>query len=220
MDFAKVLISPATTPGRGRTLCKFERLPTTSHRISITYLKNQANQVLMRFSLNKSLEILERTPSVLASYLSGLSDEWLKQNEGENTWSPYDILGHLIVGEKTDWIVRARIILGSAEDKRFKPFDRFAQLREDQNRSISDMLKEFGELRSDNLEELRAFDITEKQLNLTGIHPEFGEVTLSQLLSTWTIHDLNHISQISRVMARQYKEAVGPWINYLGILKK
>ena len=174
----------------------------------------------MRFSLNKSFEILERTPSVLESYLSGLSDEWLKQNEGENTWSPYDILGHLIVGEKTDWMVRARIILGSAEDKRFKPFDRFAQLRDDQNRTISDMLKEFSELRSDNLEELRAFDITEKQLNLTGIHPEFGEVTLRQLLSTWTVHDLNHISQISRVMAKQYKEAVGPWINYLGILKK
>ncbi len=174
----------------------------------------------MRFSLYKSLEILERTPSVLASYLSGLSDEWLKQNEGENTWSPYDILGHLIVGEKTDWMVRARIILGSAEDKRFKPFDRFAQLREDQNRPVSDMLKEFGELRSDNLEELRAFDITEEQLKLTGIHPEFGEVTLSQLLSTWTVHDLNHISQISRVMANQYKEAVGPWINYLGVLKK
>ncbi|MBV6639620.1 MAG: DinB family protein [Cyclobacteriaceae bacterium] len=174
----------------------------------------------MHFSFNQSLEILERTPSVLVSYLSGLSDEWLKQNEGENTWSPYDILGHLIVGEKTDWMVRARIILGSAEDKRFKAFDRFAQLRNDQNRTISDMLKEFSELRSDNLEELKAFDISEEQLKLTGIHPEFGEVTMSQLLSTWTVHDLNHISHISRVMARQYKEAVGPWINYLGILKK
>ena len=174
----------------------------------------------MHFSFNQSLEILERTPSVLVSYLSGLSDEWLKQNEGENTWSPYDILGHLIVGEKTDWMVRARIILGNAENKHFKPFDRFAQLRADQNRSVSDMLKEFSELRSDNLEELKAFDISEEQLKLTGIHPEFGEVTLSQLLSTWTVHDLNHISQISRVMAKQYKETVGPWINYLGILKK
>jgi len=174
----------------------------------------------MDFSLNQSLELLKRAPNVLNAYLSGLSDDWLHNNEGAHTWSPYDVLGHLIVGEKTDWMVRARIILGNAEDKRFKPFDRFTQLRADQNRSVSDMLKEFSELRSHNLEELRAFDITQEQLKLTGIHPEFGEVTLSQLLSTWTMHDLNHISQISRVMARQYREAVGPWVNYLGILKK
>ncbi len=174
----------------------------------------------MEFPLKKSLEILERTPSVLTSYLSGLSDEWIRQNEEENTWSPYDVLGHLIIGEKTDWMVRGRIILGDAEDKRFKPFDRFAQLREDQNRPVRDMLDEFNSLRTANLQELKAFNISEKDLILTGIHPEFGEVMLGQLLATWTVHDLNHISQISRVMAYQYKRAVGPWINYLGVLKK
>jgi len=174
----------------------------------------------MDFSLNKSLELLERAPSVVKSYLSGVSDEWLRTNEGENTWSPYDVLGHLIIGEKTDWMVRVRIIMSAGEDKHFKPFDRFAQLREDQNRPVGDMLVEFSELRSNNLNELKALDISQEDLKLTGIHPEFGEVTLSQLLSTWTVHDLNHLNQISRVMAKQYKEAVGPWINYLGILKK
>lgn len=173
----------------------------------------------MQFDLNKSIELLERTPDVLKFWLSGLSNEWLRENEGENTWSPYDVIGHLIFGEKTDWMVRAKIILGASSDKSFKPFDRFAQFQEDQNRSMTELLDEFAAIRAENLIELKALNISKEDLKRTGIHPEFGEVTLEQLLSTWTVHDLGHISQISRVMAKQYREEVGPWINYLSILK-
>ncbi|MEM8965405.1 MAG: DinB family protein [Bacteroidota bacterium] len=172
----------------------------------------------MRFDLNKSIEVLEKTPAVLESYLLGLSDEWLRSNEGENTWSPYDIVGHLIIGEKTDWMVRIRIILNS-ENKLFEPFDRFAQLQEDQSKPIAELLENFSELRARNLDELKSLKITMDDLKLTGIHPELEKVTLAQLISTWTVHDLGHIAQISRVMAKQYKGEVGPWINYLGILK-
>ncbi|WP_196892689.1 DinB family protein [Aureivirga marina] len=173
----------------------------------------------MQFNLNKSIEILEKTPAILETYLTELSDEWLFINEGENTWNPYDIVGHLIFGEKTDWIVRIKIILSKSESKIFEPFDRFAQLNEDQNIPISQLLKTFSKLRRQNLEELKSLNISESDLNLTGIHPEFREVTLKELIATWAVHDLGHIAQISRVMAKQYKEEVGPWINYLGILK-
>ena len=174
----------------------------------------------MNFELSKSIEILESTPLLLKSYLEGLSEEWIKNNEGENTWSPYDIVGHLIYGEKTDWIPRIRIILKNGKDKLFEPFDRFAQLHNDQTRPITDLIYEFQQLRSENLKELKRFEITSSDLMLKGIHPEFGEVTLQQLISTWTVHDLGHIAQISRVMSKQYKMEVGPWIDYLGILKK
>lgn len=174
----------------------------------------------MKFELHKSIEILERTPSILESYLQGLSDDWLKNNEGEETWSPYYILGHLIFGEKTDWIPRAKIILSQSENKMFEPFDRFAQLNEDQEKSISELLSEFKELRNKNIGELRSLQISEKELKRTGIHPEFGAVTLEQLLATWVVHDLCHIGQISRVMSKQYTNEVGPWKAYLGILTK
>ncbi len=174
----------------------------------------------MQFNLDKSIEILEKTPTILESYVLGLSDDWLRNNEGQDTWSPYDIIGHLIIGEKTDWMVRIKIILNTSENKSFKPFDRFAQQQEDQNKPIKDLLINFRELRLRNLEELKSLKITQNDLKLTGIHPEFGKVTLEQLLSTWTVHDLGHIGQISRVMAKQYKDSVGPWVNYLGILKK
>ncbi|MEW7291448.1 DinB family protein [Aquimarina sp. 2304DJ70-9] len=174
----------------------------------------------MQFELNKSIEILEKTPLILKSYLLGLSNEWLRNNEGLNTWSPYEIVGHLIFGEKTDWMIRIRTILSVSENKLFEPFDRFAQLQEDQNKPISELLENFTELRLKNLEELKSLKITEDDLKLTGTHPEFGKVTLKQLISTWTVHDLGHIGQISRVMAKQYKDEVGPWINYLRVLKK
>ena len=172
----------------------------------------------MKFDINNSIEILERTPKVLESYLSGLSNDWLKNNEGENTWSPYDIIGHLIFGEKTDWIIRAKIILNQSENIMFEPFDRFAQLKENQNTPISKLIVEFKELRQSNLKELKSFNISDKDLELKGVHPEFGDVTLEQLISTWVVHDLGHISQISRVMAKQFETNVGPWKAYLRIL--
>ena len=174
----------------------------------------------MKFDLNNSIEILEKTPEILESYLSGLSNNWLKNNEGKNTWSPYDIIGHLIFGEKTDWIVRTKIILTQSKNKIFKPFDRFAQLKENQNKPIAELIAEFKSLRRSNLKELKSLNITNKDFELKGIHPEFGEVTLEQLLSTWVVHDLGHISQISRVMSKQYEANVGPWKAYLGILNK
>lgn len=174
----------------------------------------------MEFTLNQSIEILERTPSVISSYLSGLSENWIKNNEGENTWSPYDIVGHLIFGERADWITRIKIIMSDAENKIFEPFDRYAQLEEDQNKPIQDMIEEFKVLRKKNLDELNSLHLTKKDLTRVGIHPEFGTVSLEQLIATWAVHDLGHIGQISRVMAKQYTEEVGPWITYLSILKK
>jgi len=174
----------------------------------------------MKFDLNKSVEILEKTPMVLESILSELSSCWTKSNEGKNSWSPYDILGHLIFGEKTDWMVRVKIILSQSKNKMFEPFDRFAQLKEKQNKTISDLIAEFKNLRKSNLKELKSLNITNKDFELKGMHPEFGEVTLEQLISTWVVHDLGHIAQISRVMAKQYKTNVGPWNAYLGILNK
>ena len=174
----------------------------------------------MILELDKSKEILERTPDVLKTMLTGLSKEWIYTNEGENTWSPYDIVGHLIFGEKTDWIVRIKIILSESENKDFEPFDRFAQLKGKQEKPIRELLIEFKNLRLKNLKELNSLSIGKKDLNRTGIHPEFGEVTLKQLISAWAVHDLGHVAQISRVMAKQYKSEVGPWTNYLGILNK
>ncbi|WP_127019912.1 DinB family protein [Flagellimonas beolgyonensis] len=174
----------------------------------------------MIFELDRSKEILERTPNVLDTLLTGLSKEWTENNEGKNTWSPYDIVGHLIFGEKTDWIVRIKTILKNSENKLFEPFDRFAQRNEDQNRPISDLINEFKLLREKNLNELESLNISQKDYERIGIHPEFGNVTLKQLISTWAVHDLGHIAQITRVMAKQYTKEVGPWINYLGILKK
>ncbi len=173
----------------------------------------------MKFDLNKSIEILTNTPGVLESLLDGLSDEWLHSNEGMDTWSPYDIIGHLVQGESTDWMERMDIIL-NRDDKHFRPFDRFAQFTESEGKSLSDLLVEFRELREKNLEVLKKIDLTGDKLNKIGIHPKFGEVTLKQLLSTWTVHDLNHLAQISRVMAKQYKEETGPWVEYLPVLTR
>ncbi|MEQ8360219.1 MAG: DinB family protein [Cytophagales bacterium] len=172
----------------------------------------------MEFSLNKSIDILQNTPRTLESFLSNLSEEWIKKNEGPDTWSPYDILGHLIHGEKTDWMSRINIILKNSGNKKFTPFDRFAQFRENQNKTLSELLLEFKHLRKNNLMELKALNISKEQLEFEGIHPDFGTVTLKELIATWTAHDLGHIAQISRVMAKQYKNEVGPWVKYLRIL--
>ena len=174
----------------------------------------------MEFSIERSAEVLGNTPVVLESFLGNLSNDWLRNNEGVDTWSPYDILGHLIHGENTDWMPRLDIILGDQENKTFEPYDRFAQFREDQSRSVKILLQEFKTLRTANLKRLNALNLKASDLESTGFHPDFGAVRLRMLLAAWVVHDLGHIAQISRVMAHQYKEEVGPWIHYMGILKK
>ena len=174
----------------------------------------------MAFSLKRSVEILERTPDVLYTMVYGISDYWTQHNEGGETWSVFDVVGHLIHGEKADWVTRAEIILSENPDKKFAPFDRLAQFEESKGKTLAQLLEEFKLLRKKNIERLLSKNLTEKHFDKTGIHPSFGEVKLSQLLSTWVAHDLDHISQIARVMAKQYKEEVGPWIEYLKILKQ
>jgi hypothetical protein len=173
----------------------------------------------MQFQLTKATEILTRTPPLLKVWLTGLSDSWMFENEGKDTWSPYDVLGHLIQGERVDWIPRAKIILDeSLEHKMFEPFDRHAQLQYGHSRTMDDMLTEFEKLRSENLDELAHMKITSAKLKMRGIHPSLGTVTLKELLSTWVAHDLTHIAQIARVMGHQYRSEVGPWKVYIRIL--
>ncbi|MDP2388038.1 MAG: DinB family protein [Bacteroidota bacterium] len=171
------------------------------------------------FNLLQAIEVLERTPLLLDTMLRNLSDAWITHNEGEETWSPYDVIGHLIHGECTDWITRMDIILSDEPNKTFTKFDRFAQFEESKGKTLTQLLDEFKTVRQKNIAYLKSKSLTEADLNKTGIHPVFGEVTLKQLLSTWAVHDLNHIAQISRVMAKQYTTEVGPWVEYLRILK-
>lgn len=172
----------------------------------------------MQFKLKEAKEILTRTPSMLEVMLSGLSEDWIRCNEGEGTWSPFDVIGHLVDGERKDWMERIRIISLQEGDRQFEPFDRFEHLTRNKNRSLNELLKEFTSLRKRNLEELDLLIHSEVDMDSTGIHPAFGEVTMHQLLSTWAVHDLNHISQITRVMAKRYQEDVGPWKEYLRVL--
>jgi hypothetical protein len=174
---------------------------------------------MMNHNLPQTLALLARTPATLNSLLRDLPDPWTHRNEGANTWSPFDIVGHLIHGERTDWMPRARMILQHGESRAFEPFDRVAQERESQGKSLDQLLGEFARLRSENLGDLQAMNLTQDQLALRGRHPELGLCTLSQLLATWAVHDLTHLHQISRVMAHQYRDAVGPWSVYLGVLK-
>lgn len=174
----------------------------------------------MDFSLDAGLEVLTRTPAALRSLLAGVSTSWSGGNEGPDTWSPQEIVGHLIHGEETDWIPRAKIILSDGESRAFEPFDRFAQGRRFADWSLEQLLDRFSELRADNLTRLRGWHLTPQQLALRGRHPELGVVTLSQLLATWVVHDLGHVAQISRVMAKQYAAAVGPWTAYLPVLTR
>lgn len=170
------------------------------------------------FELNKSIEILKRSPSVYRNLFYGLNTDWTNANEGTDTWSAFDMIGHLIHGEKTDWIPRAKIILGDNEDKSFIPFDRFAQAELSEGKTIERLLDEFGMLREQNIQELLSWNLQESDLLKTGLHPELGEVTLQQLIATWTIHDLSHLHQVSRVMVKHYKNDIGPWKQYSGIL--
>jgi len=172
----------------------------------------------MKFELTKSYEILDRTPAVLKTLLTGLSDEWLTANEGPETFSPYDVAGHLIHGEKTDWRERATMILEHGVSKTFVPYDRFAQYEESKEKTLAQLLNEFEALRKNNMEWLRSLNLSETDLDKKGNHPSLGQVTLRQLLSTWVIHDLTHIAQITRVIAKQYKEEMGPWIEFFRIM--
>jgi hypothetical protein len=172
----------------------------------------------MEFDLNRSVEVLERTPKVLDAMLSALSDDWLRSNEGPDTFSPFDVLAHLIGGEENDWIPRAKIILAGGPEPRFHPFDRYGPVERASKRSPKELLEEFGKRRADNLHVLKDWKLTPGQLAMRGIHPKFGDVTLRQLLATWVAHDLGHLAQIARVMAKQYRVEVGPWIQFLPVL--
>ncbi|MFC5272030.1 DinB family protein [Adhaeribacter terreus] len=174
----------------------------------------------MKFDLALSIQILERTPAVLQALLGGLAEAWTLENEGENSWSAFDIVGHLIQGEKKDWLPRTEIILNRTENKAFEPFDRFAQFEASKGKTLTQLLTEFKHLRAENILLLRSLQLTETDLDKTGQHPAFGEVTLRQHLATWTVHDLGHISQITRVMAKQLNAEVGPWLEYLPVLQK
>jgi uncharacterized damage-inducible protein DinB len=174
----------------------------------------------MDFNLTNGVAVLNRTPNTLRAMLSGLSSSWTDATEGPDTWSPYIILGHLIHGERTDWIPRARIILAQGPDRQFPPFDRFAQFRESEGKSLTNLLDSFAQVRAVSLATLTEWHLTDPQLALMGEHPAFGQVTLRQLLATWVAHDLAHVAQIARVMAKQYRDAVGPWREYLPVMDR
>ena len=173
----------------------------------------------MNFELEHARPVLSRTPATLKSLLLELPEPWAVQNEGAGTWSPYDILGHLIHAEHTDWIPRARIILEHGETRPFDPFDRFAMFEDSQGKSVAELLETFAQLRARSVNELESMNLTPDLLERRGTHPEFGVVTMKQLLATWVVHDLGHIRQVARVMAKQYRDAVGPWKAYLPVLE-
>jgi DinB family protein len=184
----------------------------------ISAVKSSELETTMQHNLQHTMALLTRTPTALIALLHDLPEAWTLRNEGENTWSAFDIVGHLIHGERTDWMPRAKMILQFGETKTFEPFDRWGQERESKGKSLAQLLDEFARLRSENLSELRALNLRPEDLERRGRHPALGVVTLSQLLATWAAHDLTHLHQISRVMAHQYGEAVGPWNAYLGVL--
>lgn len=174
----------------------------------------------MEFQLDHAKEVLGRTPAVLNALLRRLPDEWVAAGEGPESWSPFDVVGHLIHGEETDWIPRARVILEHGEGRAFEPFDRFAMFEASRGKSLGELLDRFEQLRAESLRELEGMHLTPELLGRRGRHPELGVVTLGQLLSTWVVHDLGHVGQVVRVMAKQYGEAVGPWRAYLPVLSR
>jgi len=174
----------------------------------------------MEFQLDHAKDILRRTPATLKQLLHGLPDEWIVSNEGPDTWSPFDVLGHLIHGEETDWIPRAKTILEDGESRSFTPFDRFAMFEISKGRSLHELLTTFEQLRVESLQQLEEMNVTPELLAKRGMHPELGAVTLAELLATWVVHDLSHVAQIVRAMSKQYRQEVGPWQAYLPILSK
>lgn len=172
----------------------------------------------MNFQLEEAIEILERTPQTLSQLLTGLSSEWINRNEGENTWSAFDVVGHLIEGEKNNWLPRIKMIVTKGATEPFPPFDRFSQLNQNDGKTMEQLLNEFADIRRANLEILRQIINPKTNFEQTGVHPEFGIVKLREQISTWVAHDLTHISQIARVLAKRYQDDVGPWRAYLRIL--
>src|SRR5882672_11011678 len=172
----------------------------------------------MEFDLVHAADILRRTPATLSAVLLDVGDSWTRATEGPDTFSPFDVVGHLIDGEETDWIPRARIILAKGPNLRFEPYDRFRHKFRNAGRSLESLLTEFANLRATNLELLRSWNLTERALDLPGEHRRLGRVTLRQLLAAWVVHDLGHLAQVARVMAKQYREEVGPWLPYLPVL--
>jgi hypothetical protein len=170
------------------------------------------------FVMEEAVAILARTPATLDTLLRGLPDGWIAAHEGGETWSPFDVMGHLIHGERTDWVPRAKMILEHGEGRAFDRFDRFAQFAASEGRTLASLLDEFATLRQEGLREVAAMNLTEADLDRRGRHPALGVVTLRQLLATWVAHDLDHVVQISRVLARQYSDEVGPWRAYLRII--
>jgi hypothetical protein len=197
-------LTPAKQNGYNQSLCKIAVYESRS---------------MMEHNLPHTISLLTRTPAALDALLRDLPEAWTLRNEGENTWSAFDVVGHLIHGERTDWMPRARIVLKFGETQAFESFDRWGQKRESKGKSLGQLLDEFSHLRSENLGELRALNLRQEDLERRGRHPALGVVTLSELLATWAAHDLTHLRQISRVMAHQYREAVGPWRACLGVLQ-
>lgn len=173
----------------------------------------------MEFDLHDSMALLTRTPAALNALLRDLPEVWTLRNEGENTWSAFEVVAHLIYGERTDWMPRVRMVLQFGETRAFEPFDRGGHVRESQGKSLGQLLDEFARARSESLGQLRALNLRPEDLERRGRHPALGAVTLSELLATWAAHDLTHLHQISRIMAHQYRQAVGPWSAYLGVLR-
>jgi hypothetical protein len=170
-------------------------------------------------NLQEAMELLSRTPVSLNTLLRDLPESWTLRNEGENTWSAFDVVGHLIHGERTDWMPRTNLILQHGDTRAFERFDRWAQVRESEGKSLPELLDEFGRLRAENLAQLRGLNLSKEDLERRGLHPVLGPVTLGNLLSTWAAHDLTHLHQISRIMAYQYRDAVGPWTKFLGVMQ-
>lgn len=171
-----------------------------------------------RPNLHEALAILERTPASLSALLNGLPDTWVRATEGDGTWSPYDVIGHLIHGERVNWIPRARHLL-AGETRPFAPFDRTAQFTESEGKPLGELLATFADARRENIAALKAMNLTEDALACRGLHPDLGGVTLGQLLATWVVHDLDHLAQVARTMAKVYRGATGPWSAYLSILR-
>jgi hypothetical protein len=173
----------------------------------------------LKFNLAETTAVLARTPDSINALLRGLPDIWVRRNEGNDSWSAFDIVGHLAFGERTDWMTRLRIVMESGDARPFDPFDRFAQLEENRDKSLEQLLDDFARLRQENLAALRAMNLQPEDLTRQGRHPALGVVTLSELLAAWAVHDLTHLHQLSRVMAHQYRDAVGPWNSFLGVLR-
>jgi len=174
----------------------------------------------MQFQLEDALSILSRTPAALDAMVRGLPEPWLHANEGPETWSPFDVVGHLVAGERTDWVTRLRLILEDGDKHPFEPFNRTAMFEESKGKTIAELLDTFATLRAQNLETVRALQLEPADFARRGMHPSLGSVTLEQLLATWVTHDMTHMVQISRVIAKQFKDEVGPWREYIGVLNR